>query len=129
MSFLPKKKIEETLRRTFIGEKVAVAVIRVIYLGDSDIRKMNKEYLNHDYATDVITFSLGEKDTEGEIYIGVETAKRQAAEYKVSLTNELMRLAAHGALHLCGYTDNTGNGRKKMHELENKYINEPAGKK
>lgn len=60
----------------------------------------------------------------GEIYISAETAEKQANEYGVSLTNELMRLTAHGALHLCGYDDGTEADKEAMHKLENKYISD-----
>jgi len=87
--------------------------------------KLNNEYLQHDYYTDVITFSLNEDDTkeiDGEIYICVDVAEEQAKEYKVSLSNELSRLAIHGLLHLCGYGDKTDEEQKLMRSLENKYL-------
>ena len=74
-------------------------------------------------ATDVITFPIDEEPPiYGEIYISIDTARRQAEEYGVSLRNELCRLAVHGALHLAGYDDATPKQREKMHNLENQYI-------
>jgi rRNA maturation RNase YbeY len=83
---------------------------------------LNKQYLQHDYATDVITFPLDEQPLYGEIYVSLETARRQANEYGVTVVNELCRLAVHGALHLLGYDDATLEDRAAMHKLESKFI-------
>lgn len=99
------------------------ATVNVIYLNDEDIHKMNKEYLDHDYPTDVITFTLDEDELEGEIYIGVETAEENAKKYDAKIEEELLRLAAHGALHLMNEDDSTDEERERMHKLENKYLN------
>ena len=116
----------EAIKRVFEGEKnqrkVSEIKVNVIYLNDDEIHNMNKEFLSHDYPTDVITFTLEENPLEGEIYIGAGVAKDQAREYRVSVRNECLRLAVHGALHLCGYEDNTDKKRQEMHLLENKYM-------
>ena len=122
LKYLPIKKTQKAVETTLKGESVSNAEVNVIYMDDPDIHQMNQEYLNHDYPTDVITFPLNETPLEGEIYIGAETAVKQAEEYKVSLTNELLRLVIHGTLHLCGYDDATDEERHDMHLLENKYL-------
>lgn len=122
LKYLPIKKAQKAVETTLKGESVSNAEVNVIYMDDPDIHQMNQEYLNHDYPTDVITFPLNETPLEGEIYIGAETAVKQAEEYKVSLTNELLRLVIHGTLHLCGYDDATDEERHDMHLLENKYL-------
>jgi rRNA maturation RNase YbeY len=119
---VPRKKLTQTVENVLKGEKIAEAQIYVILVSDEEIHEMNRNFLKHDYPTDVITFPLGENPLEGEIYISADTAAEQAREYKVSLTAELMRLSAHGALHLAGYDDATDEDRKKMHLLENRYI-------
>lgn len=123
--FLPIKKIINYLNYVLKGEKKNNAVVNVVYVDKDEILKLNNEYLQHDYYTDVITFSLNEDDTkeiDGEIYICVDVAEEQAKEYKVSLSNELSRLAIHGLLHLCGYGDKTDEEQKLMRSLENKYL-------
>ncbi len=121
--FLPYSKIEETARRVFKGEKIRNAELSVVLTSDTFIRTINKQYLNHDFATDVISFTLEDKPVlVGELYISVDTAELQAKDYGVSLRNELMRLTAHGTLHLCGYEDNSLEERKIMHNLEDCYI-------
>lgn len=123
--FLPMKKLEKVIERVLIGENVSDASINLALVDDENIHRLNAEYLTHDYATDVISFVLsdeGESPLEGEIYVSVDTAELQAQEYEVSLTNELSRLAAHGALHIVGHDDASDELRARMTELEDKYI-------
>jgi rRNA maturation RNase YbeY len=104
------------------GQRVKHATVDIILLDDVAIKSMNKQYLQHNYATDVITFPLEDEPLYGEIYISLDTARVQAAEYGVTLTNELCRLAVHGALHLCGHDDATDAQRRAMQKLENRYF-------
>jgi probable rRNA maturation factor len=119
---IPRAKITQAVTRTLQGESIAIADISVILLDDTTIHEMNRKFLQHDYPTDVITFPLEDNPLEGEIYISVDTAAQQAKDYTVSLTQELMRLAVHGTLHLIGYDDGTEQQRARMSELETLYI-------
>ena len=114
--------MHRAIRNVLQGEKVLEAAVSVVLVDDERIHAMNKEFLQHDYPTDIITFPLEDGAVDGEMYISITTAVRQAAEYGVSLTNELMRLAAHGTLHLVGYDDGKPEERKQMSALEDKYI-------
>lgn len=114
--------IKKAAKVVFQGENISTAMVNIVIVDDKEIHVLNKKYLNHDFSTDVITFSLDNEQIDGEIYISVETALSQASEYGVSLTNELMRLSAHGALHLAGYDDVTDDERQNMRLLEDKYI-------
>lgn len=111
-----------SMEKALRGRKVRNATVDVILMSDADVRALNKAYLQHDYETDVITFALEENVVEGEIYISIDTARRQAAEYGVTLTNELCRLVVHGILHLCGLDDATEAQRAAMAQLEDRYI-------
>lgn len=119
---IPLARMRRAVRSVFEGEKIRKAEVNIIVMDDQAIHEMNRTYLNHDYPTDVITFYLDEQPLTGEIYISAETARHQAAEYGVSFTNEMMRLAAHGALHLAGYDDATEEERERMRKLEDRYI-------
>lgn len=124
---IPRAKMQHVIERVLRGEKwhkkpIESASVNVILVDDVRIHAMNKEFLQHDYPTDIITFPLEENEIDGELYISLDTAARQADEYGVSLTNELMRLAAHGTLHLIGYDDATDEERKEMSRLEDFYI-------
>jgi len=121
--YLPLKKIMNAVS-TAVNDVLGdvEGSISVVICDDNFIHELNRTYLKHDYPTDVITFVLDEVPLEAEIYISSDTAAVQAAEYKVSLTQELARLAIHGVLHTAGYDDSTKQSRQKMHELENKYL-------
>jgi probable rRNA maturation factor len=111
-------------RAVLEGEKKTRATVGVVLLDDPAIHALNKRYLRHDFPTDVITFPLGEgRDLEAEIYISVDTARRQAREYRVTLREELARLAVHGVLHACGHDDASDAQRERMRILENRYLN------
>jgi probable rRNA maturation factor len=119
---LRKADIAERVARVLEGEKVPRAQVNVILVSDDDLLEMNRTHLQHDYYTDVITFALEDEPLEGEIYISVDRAREQAAEYNVGLYEEITRLAVHGALHLSGYDDATNQERERMRMLEDHYL-------
>ena len=119
---VPRTKIQEVVRRVFASEGIKEAEINVIIVTDEKIHELNLEFLQHDYTTDVITFPLSENPLEGEVYISADTARNQAVEFGVTLTEEILRLAAHGALHLAGDNDATPEEKKIMSTLETKYM-------
>jgi rRNA maturation RNase YbeY len=120
--YLPAKMISKASEMVAKKEMDKKGEINIILCTDDFIQDLNVKYLNHNYPTDVITFELEEVPLEGEIYISVDTATEQAKEYKVSLKDELLRLAIHGTLHLAGYTDSNEELRKNMSLLEDKYL-------
>lgn len=86
--------------------------ISVTLLSDDDIRTLNREYLERDYVTDVISFSLGDDGALlGDVYIGIEQARRQAAELGIDPSEELLRLVVHGVLHVLGHDHPEGEDR------------------
>ncbi len=121
---LPIKSVQQSVQNVFQGEGIEEYEVNIIYVDSEFIAEMNEQYLQHEGDTDVITFALNEEDEDisGEIYICAQVAARQAEEYKVSLQNEINRLAAHGALHLCGYDDSSDELRQEMSKLETKYM-------
>jgi probable rRNA maturation factor len=119
---LRKAGIAAGVERTLRGEKVRAARVNVILVEDEELLRMNREHLQHDYYTDVITFTIEEKPLEGEIYISIDRAREQAAEYGVGVHEEVMRLAIHGALHLAGHNDATDAEREGMRGLEDRYL-------
>lgn len=119
---LRRAEIAESVERALRGERVLNAQVNVVLVSDEALLEMNRDHLGHDYHTDVITFTLEEKPLEGEIYISVDRAREQAAEFRVGLYNEVRRLAIHGALHLAGHDDGTDAQRAAMSALEDKYL-------
>ncbi len=107
------------------GEGIHAASVTGIFVDDGEIARLNETWVGHEGPTDVITFPLGEgEDFEGEVYISVDTARRQAAEYGVPLRLELARLWVHGILHLCGHEDGRPEQRQAMSRLEDRYLTE-----
>ena len=106
------KIMKKILKRALKSEKIKNASFNVILIDDKEITKINKMYRKKDKPTDVISFALEDnkksisaynKRILGDIYISVETAKKQAKEYNHSLKRELCFLSVHGLLHLLGY--------------------------
>ncbi len=121
-SYRGKATIIAAVERAMKAEKL-IGQIDVILVNDREIRRLHRKWFKKDTTTDVITFPIEpEPPILGEVYISVDTARKQAIEYGVTLTNELCRLAVHGTLHLAGYSDATDAQRERMHVLENQYI-------
>jgi probable rRNA maturation factor len=107
------------------GEHILNSEISIIFIDDKNMLDLNKTYLKHKYNTDVICFPFNEvssKKIEGEIYINLNQARRQANEYKVTYSNEITRLVIHGVLHLLGYRDKNVRDKNRMMLLENQYL-------
>jgi len=102
-----------------------VESLPINFISSDQIITINKEYLNHNYSTDIITFNYSgsKKNLDGEIFISIDDAKINAKAYNNSLKEELLRLVIHGILHLLGYDDIKKSDFKKMKELENSLLN------
>lgn len=115
-----RRGIESVISDAGIDE----AAISVAIVDDATIHQLNREFLNHDYPTDVLSFVL-ERDArhlEGEIILGADEAIRVAAEYGWSAEEELLLYAIHGALHLVGYDDQDDLSRAQMRDCERRYL-------
>jgi probable rRNA maturation factor len=89
--------------------------LSVAFVTNAAIRKINRRFLQHDYATDVISFPLGgDSDLVGELVISAEYAAGEARSRKIPVEEELLRYVAHGVLHLLGYDDHRPADRAKM---------------
>ena len=120
MPFIHKRKTNNWIKETasFYGKKVGE--IAYILCSDERILEVNKQYLNHDYYTDIITFDYSEGSIiSGDIFISLDTVRSNADEFKVSFEHELKRILIHGVLHLCGQDDKTPEMRLQMTEKEN----------
>lgn len=120
--------IDEELLSEWI-EKVAalhnknVGEIAYIFCSDEVILETNRQYLQHDYYTDIITFDYTQEETiSGDLFIGVETVASNALKYQVPFNNELHRVLIHGILHLCNIDDKTPEQREIMEQEENKAL-------
>ncbi len=119
------RKIYKVLEKVIRKENKKPGDLCFIFTSDDLLLGLNKEFLNHDYYTDVIAFSYNEYNTvSGDIYISVDRVKENARDYKVSLNKEIARVMIHGVLHLCGYNDKTEAQKKKMRKMEDYWISE-----
>jgi len=101
-----------------------ISSLSISFINSEELREINKEYLNHDYETDIITFNYSKKPKEidGEILVSYEEAKRNAKIFNVTYGKELSRLVIHGMLHLLNFDDNNKENKKIMKRMENKLI-------
>ncbi len=100
------------------------AEVKIVFIDDPTIHSLNKKFLMHDTVTDVLSFQLEEEGgvIEGEVYVCIDQAVRQAREYGVTVRNEIARLVIHGMLHLIGYDDTTQEEKSAMKKKEDTYL-------
>ena len=119
MPVFPKRKISNWIKQIAETYEKRVGEVSYIFCSEEKILQVNKEYLSHDYITDVITFDYSENKTiSGDIFICIETVRSNATEYKSTFIEELYRVMIHGILHLCGLSDKTGKERANMRKKE-----------
>jgi probable rRNA maturation factor len=124
VSFTQRTLVKEVIRDLFKKEKTRLDQLQYIFCSDEYLLEINKQHLNHNYYTDIITFDLSETPdaVAGEIYISIDRIKDNAQTYKVTFKQELLRVIFHGALHLCGYKDKTQKDQALMRKAEDKYL-------
>lgn len=112
------------LEALFRMEKKKLADLQYVFCSDDRLLEINRQFLQHDFYTDIITFPLSDphQPISGEIYISVDRVRENALVFQNSLKTELHRVIFHGALHLCGYKDKTRIAARKMRQMEDKYL-------
>jgi rRNA maturation RNase YbeY len=124
LSVKNKNTIKAFIPILFEKEKKQLHSLHYIFCSDEHLLEMNKQYLNHDYYTDIITFDLTEAGNgiTGEVYISVDRIKDNAIKLNQPFETEVLRVIFHGALHLCGYKDKKKAEQQTMRNMEDKYI-------
>ena len=103
------------------GKKIGE--VGYLFVDDEKILEVNRQYLGHDYYTDIITFDYDEGDTiNGDIVISLDTVRSNAEEQGTNYDDELHRVIIHGILHLCGINDKGPGEREQMEAAENKAL-------
>ena len=118
---LERKRLKLFIKSIFDKKERQLNSLTIIFCSDEYLLDINKQFLQHDYYTDIITFNLSEdiKVIEGEIYISVDRVRDNAISNKVTVKQELHRVLFHGVLHLCGYLDKSVKAKKEMTLQEN----------
>ena len=119
---LVKKLVRKTLKGRTGSNSLKVSIV---ITDDKNIRKINKEFLGHDYATDVISFSLKNKfpkSIDCEVVVSAQTAAREAKDRGLDPCEELHRYIVHGVLHYLGYQDKDPASKKKMFTAQEKIL-------
>lgn len=116
------KYLDELVQEHLSGVKQIK--LTYIFCSDEYLLNINKEFLNHDTYTDIVTFDLGEYQDEmiGEIYISIDRVAENASKFGKTYQDELHRVIFHGALHLCGYKDKTQEQKNEMRQAEDKCL-------
>lgn len=119
-----KQDLKKFLTSILDKEGFAFKSVSFIFYTDESLLNLNKQFLNHDTFTDIITFTLSEMamPIEAEIYISIERVKENAEKFGVSYLSELHRVMIHGILHLCGFSDHTPTLKAEMQNKENFYL-------
>ena len=116
MPSLDRAKVEAWIRATAAQYGFATGNINYIFCSDERILEVNRQFLGHDYYTDIITFDYSTRSVvSGDIYISLDTVYANQAEYG---ENELLRVIIHGLLHLTGQNDKTPEDEREMHRKE-----------
>ncbi|MBM3995210.1 MAG: rRNA maturation RNase YbeY [Planctomycetes bacterium] len=126
---IDRGRVRDIARAVLEGEGVNDYELSVAFVDNPTIHRLNKQYLDHDEPTDVLSFpysGAGAKKLEGELVIGVEVAKAEADERGHDVQAELALYVIHGLLHLCGYDDKSPGAEKEMREQERYYLQKCA---
>ena len=122
-SLANRKELKSFIESIFKKEGKKLDSLNYIFTTDKAVLEINKQFLSHDFYTDILTFDLSESSSiKAEIYISVDRVKDNAMEMNVPFKQELLRVLFHGVLHLCGYKDKNKTETMQMREMENFYL-------
>lgn len=123
--FNERKHLKLFVNKIFKKEKKILSSINYVFCSDEYLLKINQDFLQHDYYTDVITFDLSmpqSSNTDAEVYISLDRIKENSKANNTTQKNEALRVIFHAALHLCGYNDKKKSEILKMREKEEYYL-------
>lgn len=119
------RALESLLQKAAAAEGATIAYLGVILTDHETVLELNREYLEHDYLTDVLSFPLNEGTTseiDGEVYVDLDTAAERCTEFGATFEHETARYCLHGMLHLLGYDDATDEQRAAMRVREDQLL-------
>ncbi len=120
-----RRKLNKFLLSLFSKEGLVLDRVDIIFCTDEFLYTLNKEFLNHDYYTDTISFLLSDlrDPLVGEVYISIDRVKDNSKQRQEQYKTELIRIIIHGILHLCGYFDKPKMAALKMYKAQEGYLN------
>ena len=123
---LQKRVISQWLKKQAALEGFTIGDLNYIFCSDEHVLQVNRDYLQHDYYTDIITFDQSEDEDsiEGDIFISVDRVADNANQLGIKPEQEMRRILAHGMLHLCGYGDKTDEEEVQMRRKEDEWLKE-----
>jgi rRNA maturation RNase YbeY len=124
-TFRKKLFVTRWLRETLCALNARLGEISIVFVTDDALLSMNREYLSHDYYTDIITFDYTADfggNISGDLFISLDRVRENAAHNHVSTEAEIYRVIAHGALHLLGYEDQTSEQKQQIRLLEDSFL-------
>ena len=103
-----------------------VETINYVFCNDEYLLNVNREYLDHDYYTDIISFELSEQGAPilADIFISIDRVRDNSVAFNTSFKKEILRVIIHGMLHLLGFNDKSEAQQKKMRKMEDYYLNQ-----
>lgn len=120
---LKKRAVNDWIKEVAAKHGKTIGNISYIFCSDEKMLEVNRQYLQHDYYTDIITFDYTEKDRlSGDIFISLDTVKSNSNQFGTLYIEELHRVIIHGILHLCGINDKGPGEREIMAEEENRAL-------
>jgi len=123
IQFSSKRPIKSWLVKIAQQENRKIGDVNIVFYNDEHLLELNKQYLNHDTLTDIITFDYSEKNIlHGDICISIERVNENALQYHCAFEEELRRVMAHGILHLCGYKDKKEDEKQVMKQKEDEAL-------
>ncbi|WP_198171426.1 rRNA maturation RNase YbeY [Mucilaginibacter aquatilis] len=123
-----KLQLKRWIKDTIISEGYKLGELNYILCSDEYLLQINRQYLNHDTYTDIVTFDNSEQEgvITGDIFVSVDRTQENAVKFNVGPDNELHRVIIHGALHLLGYLDKKPADKQLMTDKENEYLAKKA---
>jgi len=123
MPKIKKRNVSAWIKKVAELHGKKVGDLSYLFCSDDHILEVNKEFLQHDYYTDIITFDYTEEDViSGDMVISVDTIATNAEKFNTSFESEFFRVVIHGVLHLCGINDKGPGEREIMEKHENEAL-------
>ncbi|MBM3416860.1 MAG: rRNA maturation RNase YbeY [Bacteroidetes bacterium] len=120
-----RRRLKSFIESIFKREGKELGVLNFIFCSDNKLLAINRQFLHHNFYTDIITFDLSESEQiQAEVYISIDRVRENAKNMGVSFKSEIHRVIFHGVLHLCGYKDKTKEEKKKMSNKEYLFLNQ-----